>query len=269
MAQAQGIEWSRYSAQPPYADWRYHGTGDSGTRYFIEPGNGLTYAYVLRVNGKRHTRGYASVASAKAAARRMEAQAAPEAQAAREAEAQATREAKAQAAREAMFAQSFPVPNGLAVTEGHARYCAQHGHATWQEDGADKGICPRCGEVTEAQAAPVETVAQRVEEARKGMCVHASWGTGRAVCDNQYGHAWVSAASAREDVTCLDCLAALREIRPGQAFRYAGQRPACDVPAWMAAPVTFRRVIERGRWEVFTLDGTRYVASADLAAWED
>ena len=53
MAQAQGIEWSRYSAQPPYADWRYHGTGDSGTRYFIEPGNGLTYAYVLRVNGKQ------------------------------------------------------------------------------------------------------------------------------------------------------------------------------------------------------------------------
>lgn len=43
----------------------------------------------------------------------------------------------------------FPVPTGDVVTQRHADTCAELGHATWTVDGKDKGICPRCGEVTE------------------------------------------------------------------------------------------------------------------------
>lgn len=41
----------------------------------------------------------------------------------------------------------FPALEGRGVTEAHARYCREHGHATHTVNGADTGICPRCGEV--------------------------------------------------------------------------------------------------------------------------
>lgn len=47
------------------------------------------------------------------------------------------------------YAKSFPAMTGDVVTEGHANHCARNGHATWTADGVDKGVCPRCGEVTE------------------------------------------------------------------------------------------------------------------------
>lgn len=34
--------------------------------------------------------------------------------------------------------------NGDVVTQAHADYCAEHGHATYNLD----NICPRCGDVT-------------------------------------------------------------------------------------------------------------------------
>lgn len=40
----------------------------------------------------------------------------------------------------------YPAINGGVVTEGHARYCLEHGHATHTVNGEDTGICPRCGE---------------------------------------------------------------------------------------------------------------------------
>lgn len=53
------------------------------------------------------------------------------------------------------YAMSFPVAAPAsahwadrAVKQGNADYCAIKGHASWVEDGVDKGICPRCGEVT-------------------------------------------------------------------------------------------------------------------------
>lgn len=44
----------------------------------------------------------------------------------------------------------YPALDGDVVTERHARYCAEHGHATRTLDGVDVGACPRCGDVTSA-----------------------------------------------------------------------------------------------------------------------
>ena len=46
------------------------------------------------------------------------------------------------------FRTNFPVPRGEWVLQGHADACELWGHATWIVDDVDKGICPRCGEVT-------------------------------------------------------------------------------------------------------------------------
>lgn len=45
---------------------------------------------------------------------------------------------------------SYPALNGEPVTEGHARYCQESGHATHTVDGVTTGRCPRCGD----QSAP-------------------------------------------------------------------------------------------------------------------
>lgn len=47
-----------------------------------------------------------------------------------------------------MNAIAFPILTGDVVTEAHAQICADRGHATWTVDGEDKGICPRCGDLT-------------------------------------------------------------------------------------------------------------------------
>lgn len=49
-----------------------------------------------------------------------------------------------------IFAMSFPATNGMdfphnVVTEGHVRYCADNGHATYDIDGVDQKTCARCG----------------------------------------------------------------------------------------------------------------------------
>lgn len=44
------------------------------------------------------------------------------------------------------YADSFPALTGETVTEGHARYCRENGHATHTTDGVVAIFCPRCGE---------------------------------------------------------------------------------------------------------------------------
>lgn len=48
-----------------------------------------------------------------------------------------------------MSAKDHAAIEGRTVTQAHADYCTEHGHATWTEDGDDMGSCPRCGESTE------------------------------------------------------------------------------------------------------------------------
>lgn len=58
-----------------------------------------------------------------------------------------------------IYAASFPVAapadahwTDRTVKQGHADYCAAHGHAEWIVDGVDQHRCPRCGTVTDAAA---------------------------------------------------------------------------------------------------------------------
>lgn len=73
------------------------------------------------------------------------------------------------------FAMSFPAishedfPHNV-VTNGHVRYCADHGHATHTFDGVESDRCPRCGalhhgdtaEARRESAAEVEEVIANV-----------------------------------------------------------------------------------------------------------
>lgn len=43
------------------------------------------------------------------------------------------------------YSRSFPVLTHDVVTQGHADYCAEHGHASHTVDGVVAAFCPRCG----------------------------------------------------------------------------------------------------------------------------
>jgi hypothetical protein len=40
----------------------------------------------------------------------------------------------------------YPALTGEVVTQAHANYCAQNGHAVHTKDGVPQLICPRCGD---------------------------------------------------------------------------------------------------------------------------
>lgn len=59
------------------------------------------------------------------------------------------------------YAKSFPLAQpadahwtDTVVTQGHADYCAAHGHATWVEDGVTRDRCPRCGDIITPEPVP-------------------------------------------------------------------------------------------------------------------
>lgn len=52
----------------------------------------------------------------------------------------------------------FPVVTGGTVTEGHARYCRENGHARHTFDGVVSPWCPRCGDNVSIAAVTVEEV---------------------------------------------------------------------------------------------------------------
>lgn len=67
-----------------------------------------------------------------------------------------------------IYGMDMAAANGTPVTQGHANYCAEHGHATWMDGGKDKGLCPRCGEVMEHTKAPAaQTGAKKMTEHTK------------------------------------------------------------------------------------------------------
>lgn len=46
------------------------------------------------------------------------------------------------------IALSYPALNGEVVTEAHAKYCQDNGHASYSLNGVSLDCCPRCGELT-------------------------------------------------------------------------------------------------------------------------
>lgn len=57
-------------------------------------------------------------------------------------------------AHDSHFGMETPAIDGRPVMQGHADYCAAHGHMKWTRDGVVDAMCPRCGEIV----APVESV---------------------------------------------------------------------------------------------------------------
>lgn len=62
--------------------------------------------------------------------------------------------------QESPYARSFPLAapadahwTDTVVTQGHVDYCAEHGHATFTNDGVISPRCPRCGELIAPDAA--------------------------------------------------------------------------------------------------------------------
>lgn len=49
---------------------------------------------------------------------------------------------------ESLYALDMAALHGRPVCQGHADYCAAHGHGKNIVDGVERGWCPRCGEVT-------------------------------------------------------------------------------------------------------------------------
>lgn len=86
------------------------------------------------------------------------------------------------------FAMSFPALNGEVVMQGHADYCAEHGHATHTveaEDGTTTiaARCPRCGDLLEAPSNPDQTREAAVRAALEGWKEIASKLDGSTVVD--------------------------------------------------------------------------------------
>ena len=67
-----------------------------------------------------------------------------------------------EAERRQAYGMTMPASNGEPVCQGHADWCAEHGHAVWTVDGERMGTCPRCGHVTEASPR-VATLADVIE----------------------------------------------------------------------------------------------------------
>lgn len=83
------------------------------------------------------------------------------------------------------YARSFPASAPASahwtertVTQGHADYCAQYGHATWTEDGVTIPRCPRCGVSMDAPAqaaalsAEVDAYVSPADIATPAPCTH-------------------------------------------------------------------------------------------------
>lgn len=63
------------------------------------------------------------------------------------------------------FALETPALTGEVVTEGHARYCRENGHAFNRKDGVEQGWCPRCGEDNGLRTIANATVDELIHEA--------------------------------------------------------------------------------------------------------
>ncbi|SMY00947.1 hypothetical protein BSP239C_03160 [Brevibacterium sp. 239c] len=58
------------------------------------------------------------------------------------------------------YALRTPALNGETVTQGDTNYCRDNGHMTHTIDGAEQGLCPRCGKSNARQKLNDRTAAQ-------------------------------------------------------------------------------------------------------------
>lgn len=125
---------------------------------------------------------------------------------------------------QSIYAISFPVTTGDVVKQGHADYCRDNGHATWEEDGVDKGVCPRCGTVTRSgwqdeaitpEPTPAEiasAASDRLTAARKAVEAAESVAAGTYFGSDE----WAAVTTA--DLEYADATAAWRRAIHGFGF---------------------------------------------------
>lgn len=89
------------------------------------------------------------------------------------------------------YATSYPVLTGDPITQGHADYCTQHGHATYTQGGNVAPWCPRCGDNLPAEdVADLDKRTAYITADRDGRRAYV-WAAGYAVVRDGYGRmAW-------------------------------------------------------------------------------
>lgn len=83
----------------------------------------------------------------------------------KKAELQAARRDAGKPARDRSYAMDHAAIKGETVTQGHADYCAEYGHAVTIVEGQDQGVCPRCGDVTMSATEHAALVAECLKAA--------------------------------------------------------------------------------------------------------
>lgn len=109
-----------------------------------------------------------------------------------------TAPATSEAERRRLYGMTMPASRGETVCQGHADWCAEHGHATWTVDGEVQGTCPRCGElVGPAADVTAEQVTPCMELA--GAEENSGWDDGDDGCE---GHESLAGEHMGEAVYC-------------------------------------------------------------------
>jgi hypothetical protein len=102
-------------------------------------------------------------------------------------------------ARRADYSRSFPAATpGEVVTQGHANWCRDHGHATHKVDGVTQIHCPRCGDLLPGQRGANFPAEPAIEETAKPV-VEAGLNFN---LDTQH-KIRINHGFRTEDVTCL------------------------------------------------------------------
>lgn len=143
-------------------------------------------------------------------------------------------------------AMSFPALEGGVVTQGHANYCAEHGHATHTFDGKVQPYCPRCGDVSHPEAFPtreemaalmqrieVEEAAERAELAAEDAAYLASEAQDviTAVLADAYE---VASTSSSQEVKAEFRTSEIAAERAAQLAPVVESVRICPNPSWIA-----------------------------------
>lgn len=134
------------------------------------------------------------------------------------------RRAAGKPARDRFYAMDHAAIKGETVTQGHADYCAEHGHAVTIVEGQDQGVCPRCGDVTMSATEHAALVAECMKAAEAtARCtgsvgathsierVLPTTGTRYTVATATWNRAEAEAADAAEAEAVADEIQAIRD----------------------------------------------------------
>lgn len=69
-----------------------------------------------------------------------------------------------------LFATDMAAADGRMIQQGHADYCAAHGHAFWIVDGVYQGRCARCGDdMTSTEESATRALMPKITDERRRL----------------------------------------------------------------------------------------------------